>query len=184
MKNITKKDHWLNKKHMSESLGISVQAFSAWKVEPVAKTGRENFYVVSDVLAYDRERRQRDFDRKSKPVEMTDDERSMEQIKRQESINRTKLVGEQAAAQEMKNEVSRHETAPFTFMTFVMARAANVIAGVMDSMPVECMRQLNLTVPEVEKVKAIVSISSDSIANLGSDEWMETALDEFIEETA
>lgn len=42
--------HLLNRKNMALSLGISVQAFDKWNVEPVDKMGREKFFSVKDVL--------------------------------------------------------------------------------------------------------------------------------------
>lgn len=47
---ITRQPYWLNKKRMAESLGISVQAFDKWGVEPVQKIGRESFYDVRSVV--------------------------------------------------------------------------------------------------------------------------------------
>ena len=41
---------WLNKSNMASSLGISVQAFDKWKVDPVAKIGREVFFDVRSVV--------------------------------------------------------------------------------------------------------------------------------------
>lgn len=168
---------WATTKDCAAAASISVRNFKEWNLVPAGKIGRANYYLLSDVIGvrerHSYEKGQRDGRNESSE---SPDEGSAKD-------NRNRLVAAQADAQEMKNEITRHESAPFAFMTFVMAKAGNVIAGVMDSMPVECMRQLNLTVPEVEKVKAIVSVSADSIASLGNDEWMETALDEFIEET-
>jgi|GEM_PF-6223252 len=41
---------WLNKSNMASSLGISVQAFDKWKVDPVARIGREVFFDVRTVV--------------------------------------------------------------------------------------------------------------------------------------
>ena len=43
---------WLNKKEMAGSIGISVQAFGNWGLQPVAKIGRETFYTVDNVIDY------------------------------------------------------------------------------------------------------------------------------------
>ena len=43
---------FLNKKDMAKSIGISVQAFDRWGIEPVAKIGREVFFTVRDVIDY------------------------------------------------------------------------------------------------------------------------------------
>lgn len=43
---------WINKSNLAASLGISVQAFTKWGIEPVAKIGREVFFTVEDVIDY------------------------------------------------------------------------------------------------------------------------------------
>ena len=169
-----KESHWLNKTNMAKSLGISPQAFTAWGVEPVAKIGRENFYLVTEVLA----------NRETYWIGQNgiSPDSDAEDRKTAYQLARIRLTNEQADALALKNEISKHEVAPFEFLTFVVGRVANVLAGVMDAMPVECMRQLNLTVPEVEKVKAIVAVSSESITNLGDEAWMDSAFNEFLKE--
>ena len=47
-----KKAHLLKKKDMAESLGISVQAFDRWGVEPVLREGRSVYFSVRDVVDY------------------------------------------------------------------------------------------------------------------------------------
>lgn len=168
---------WVTAKDCAAGAGISVRSLHRWDIKPVGKIGGSNYYLISDMVAvreaeaFERGKKEGIVDALESPDSGT------------EKSDRHRLVAAQADAQEMKNEIARHDLAPFTFMTFVMARSANVIAGVIDSLPLECMRQLNLAIPEVEKVKAIVSVAADEIANLGNDEWMEIALDDFIEET-
>jgi hypothetical protein len=41
-KSITQQPGWLNKSRMAASLGISVQAFDKWGVQPVERIGRES----------------------------------------------------------------------------------------------------------------------------------------------
>lgn len=41
---------WLNKSEMAASLGISVQAFDKWGVQPVERIGREAFYTAQSVV--------------------------------------------------------------------------------------------------------------------------------------
>lgn len=47
---VKNKAHLLKKKDMAESIGISVQAFDKWGVEPVFREGRSAFFCVKDVL--------------------------------------------------------------------------------------------------------------------------------------
>lgn len=44
------KNHLLKKKDMAESLGISVQAFDKWRVEPVLRDGRSAYFSARCVL--------------------------------------------------------------------------------------------------------------------------------------
>lgn len=165
------KPEWLNKTNMAASLGISTQAFTQWKVEPIARIGRESFYDVASVLANRVEHY-----RHSTPGGSDAETRKVELEEA-----KIRLTNEQADALELKNQTARHEVAPFTFFTFVLGRIANEIAGVMDSLPLEMMRKLSLQPKDVEKVKVITALASESICNLGDEEFIENALDEFID---
>ena len=169
---------WVTAKDAAKGVGINARNFAKWDLVPAGKVGRTKYYLLSDVIAV-RERQAYEKGKRDAREETAD-----QPPEGSEKDNRNRLVSAQADAQEMKNEIMRHEVAPFEFLTFIAGRVANVIAGVMDAMPVECMRQLNLTVQEVEKVKAVVAVSAEPISNLGDKSWMESALDEFIEETA
>ena len=45
-----RQSHWLNKRNMARSAGVSDSAFAKWDVEAVAQIGRERFFTVGDVL--------------------------------------------------------------------------------------------------------------------------------------
>ena len=96
---------------------------------------------------------------------------------------RTRLVRSQADAQELKNSVYRHEVVPIDFITFLLARTANEIAGILDSLPAELVRRMGLVAEQAEQVKAQVSRAGDNIANLGDAGFIESVLDEFISKT-
>jgi phage terminase Nu1 subunit (DNA packaging protein) len=182
-----RQDALLNGRQCAESIGISQQAFLQWKV-PGKKQGREKFYSVADVLAVYRERCRKDLEKEIRqdirteadPGATTDDPAK---VKLDLDRERVRLTKEQADAQELKNEIVRHEVAPFSFITFVLGRTAGEIAGVMDGLPVELMRKLTLTPKDIEKVKVITALASESIANLGSEDYLNEALDDFIAQT-
>lgn len=180
-------DALLNGRQCAESIGITYGAFARWKV-PHADTGksREKLYRLEDVLRIYRVRCRRELERElraeieaslSGQGEGVDDPH---QVKMDLDKERIRLTQAQADGQELKNEISRHEVAPFDFITFVLGKTANELAGVMDALPVEMMRKLNLSAQEVDKVKGVTALAADSIAGLGDEEYMEEALDEFI----
>jgi len=166
-----KEAHWLNKTNMAKSLGISPQAFTAWGVEPVAKIGRENFYLVTEVLA----------NRETYWIGQNgiNPDSDAEDRKTAYQLARIRLTNEQADALALRNEISKHEVIPVGFNTFVLSRTANEIRGMHDALPIEAARQLNLTAKEILKVEEIVARSASSLANLGDMEWVEQALVEY-----
>lgn len=46
-----KQPYWRNQAEMAQSCGVSRTAFQSWGVPPVAKIGRNVYYLVADVLA-------------------------------------------------------------------------------------------------------------------------------------
>ncbi|WP_410952330.1 terminase small subunit [Pseudomonas sp. S1(2024)] len=118
---ITRQPFWLNKKRMAESLGISVQAFDKWGVEPVAKIGRESFYDVRSVVA---NRLQHQSGKQQLGGEDIDP--LVEQKLLQE---RLRLTREQADAQAMRNEVKRRNLVPVEFVTFALSRITSLIGS-------------------------------------------------------
>lgn len=183
------KDALLNGRQCAESIGISYNAFSKWKV-PHAESGRgrERLYRLSDVLGIYRERCRRELEQELRPLieaELAGRDGETDdpfRVKMELDKERVRLTREQADAQELKNKIAKHEVAPFGFITFVLARTANEIAGVMDALPIELMHKLNLPPKDVEKVKGITALAAGSIAELGDAVYLGEALDEFIAE--
>lgn len=182
-----REDALLNGRQCAESLGISQTAFQNWKVPSTGSKGRQKLYSMKDVIAVYRERCRRELKteiRKEVAAELVAaDEAAPDnpfEIKVALDKERVRLTQAQADGQELKNQIARHEVAPFDFLTFLLGRTANEIAGVMDSLPVELMRKLNLAPKEVEKVKGVTALASDAIVNLGDEQFIGDALDEFI----
>jgi phage terminase Nu1 subunit (DNA packaging protein) len=187
-----REDALLNGRQCAESLGISRTAFNNWKITPTSEKGRQKLYSVKDVLRVYRERCRRELkaelreEIRAELVEAGQDDSSIQtpaEVKLALDRERVRLTQAQADGQELKNEIARHEVAPFDFLTFLLGRTANEIAGVMDALPVELMRKLNLTPKEVEKVKGVTALAADSIVNLGDEAFIGEALDEFIAQT-
>jgi terminase small subunit / prophage DNA-packing protein len=113
--------HWLNKSETAKSLGISVQAFDKWGVEPVAKIGRENFYTLRAVL----DNRLANHNQKHAEVADPDDYEAQ----------RTRLTKEQADQLEMKNAVTRREQAPVALLQMALDEVAQRISSILGAIP-------------------------------------------------
>jgi phage terminase Nu1 subunit (DNA packaging protein) len=187
-----REDALLNGRQCAESIGISQRAFQDWKVPVRGTKGRQNLYALQDVLKIYRARVRRELERElrreiqadlaktASPDQLPDDANI---VKLEVEKRRVRLLEAQAEAQEMKNEMARHEVAPFEWHAWVFSKTASVLVGMIDSLPVEMMRKLNLKPKEVEKVKAITATALDSVSQLSDREWLEESLDDFIEET-
>lgn len=184
-----RRDVLLNARQCSEAIGISFNAFSKWGVPIHQQEGKQNLYLLRDVLEVYRRRIERDLrptiekELRAAAASGGDEDLDPFLIKLQVDKQRARLTEAQAEHQEMKNQMMRHEIAPFGFFTFVLARAANSIASVMDGMPSELVRKLALKPQQVDKVRGVTAAASDAIASLGDEEWVAARYDEFLAET-
>ena len=187
-----REDCLLNGRQCAESIGISARAFHDWKVPCKSTRGREKLYALADVLAVYRERCGRELEKEIRQEVLAgrsgapdDDEIGADPflVKLDLDKKRARLTEAQAINQEMKNEMMRHEVAPFAFITFVLGKTSNALAGVMDSLPVELMRRLNLRPHDLDKVRAVTAQSAESIAALGDESWVSDRFDEYLTET-
>lgn len=168
---ITRQPYWLNKKRMAESLGISVQAFDKWGVEPVQKIGRESFYdvrsVVDNRLQHQAGKEQLAFD---------DLDPHAEQKLLQERLRLTK---EQADAQAMRNEVKRRHLVPVDFMTFAFGRLTGLIGSTLDTVHTKVKRKHpDIETRHLEAVQREVAVTRNEAASLH--ERLPEILDEFL----
>lgn len=150
--------------------------------------GRKNYYKIADVIAHkEKQAYERGLKDGRERIEVSDGDKGEVTdpflIKVRLDQQRARLTEAQAEHQEMKNQMMRHEIAPFGFFTFVLARAANSIASVMDGMPSELVRKLALKPQQVDKVRGVTAAASDAIASLGDEEWVAARYDEFLAET-
>lgn len=123
---------WLNKSDMASSLGISVQAFDKWGVEPAARIGREVFYDTRAVLdnRLDHQQGKKQLDDELDPL--------AEQKLTQERLRLTKA---QAEAQELKNEVTRRTLIPADFAVFALGQIVPEVSSLMDTLPMTMRRK-------------------------------------------
>jgi phage terminase Nu1 subunit (DNA packaging protein) len=184
-----RRDVLLNARQCSEAIGISYNAFSKWGVPVHSEEGRQKLFLLKDVLEVYRRRIERELrpaierELRAEAAGAMDGELDPFLIKAQLDKQRTRLTDAQAEHQEMKNQMMRHEIAPFSFFTFVLGRAANGIASVMDGLPSELVRRLSLKPQQVDKVRAVTAAASEAIAALGDEEWVAARYDEYLAET-
>lgn len=183
-----REDALLNGRQCAESIGISARAFYDWHVPHWGTKGRQKLYALKDVLVVYRERIRREMERglrqsiHAELSEVADPDglpNDAGKVKLLLDKERARLTREQANAQELKNEIVRHEAAPFSFITFALGKTANEIAGVMDSLPIELMRKLSLQPKDAEKVAGITAQAAEAIANIGGEDWLIVALNDF-----
>jgi phage terminase Nu1 subunit (DNA packaging protein) len=117
--------HWLNQTSMAEACSVSLSAFQKWRVQPVARIGRETFYTASDVLANRLAHQAR---RLSAPATPSESEAAQHQAK-------IALMQAQAEGQELKNAQLREELAPVDLIAWVVEQAGAGIARHLDEIP-------------------------------------------------
>lgn len=121
--------HWLNRKQMAASLGISVQSFDAWGVKPTAQRHKqgESFYLVADVLANRLEWQRR----KLEPQAQDLDAGELVLEKERAELAWTQ---ERAEGQRLKNAALRKELAPVAMVQWAISQAGSQIAAVLGTL--------------------------------------------------
>lgn len=169
----TKQRGWLNKSEMAASLGISVQAFDKWGVEPAARIGREAFYdcrsVLNNRLSKAEAKHQPDPDEGIDPL-----------VDAKLQQERLRLTAAQAEGQELKNEVTKRKSVPVEFAMFVLSRIAAEIASGLDTLPLTLKRRHpDLEVRHIESVQRELAKVRNRAATL--DDRLPEMLDEYLD---
>jgi len=162
---------WLNKSEMAASLGISVQAFDKWGVEPVERIGREAFYDCRAVL----DNRLARAEEKHQPIsdEDADTAKRLEQ-------ERLRLTAAQAEGQELKNDITKRKSVPTEFATFVLSRLAAEIGSLLDTLPLTLKRRHpDLEVRHIESVQRELAKARNRAATL--DDRLPGLLNEYLD---
>lgn len=167
---------WLNKSEMAASLGISVQAFDRWGVEPVARIGREAFFtakaVVDNRVSLQEEKRQ--------PGTLDGELDPMAEHRLTQE--RLRLTSAQAEGQELRNDVTKRKSVPTGFATFVLSRVAAEISSILDTLPLTLKRRHpDLEVRHIESVQRELAKARNRAASL--DERLPGLMDEYLEST-
>lgn len=149
---------WLNKREMAASLGISVQAFAQWDVEPVARVGREVFYTARDVVA----NRVSHAAEKVKPA----DSSGVSNLE----LERELLIREQREGQALKNAELRRELAPVAVIEWALGRVAAQLSAQLDALVPRLKRTAPfLTAANLEQVTREVAKTKNAAARIQVD---------------
>jgi len=171
------KPHWLNKTNLAASLGISVQAFDKWKVDPVARIGRENFYDVRTVL----DNRLAHADKKNSAAETPDKIDPLIEYKLM--VERQGLTAAQRIAQEKKNEVADKQLVPVGFAIFALSKIAAQLGSLLDTVPLKLKRKHpDIDVRHIESLQREIALARNLAADSG--EQLPEFLDEYLETLA
>lgn len=169
--NITRQPYWLNKTRMAASLGISVQAFDKWRVEPVARIGKEAFYDTRAVL----DNRLKNQSGKQQP----DMDGVDPMLAYKHELERYRLTKEQADSWARKNRIGEKEVVPVGFMTFALVKLAALLASTFDTIPKNLKRKHpDFEIRHMEAVEREISVTRNEAAGLA--ETIPELLDEYI----
>ncbi len=143
-----KQAHWFNKSQMAKSIGISVQAFDKWGIDPVAKIGRETFYTVDDVLEFYVERELAKVAPKdnlgSDSIEEQLCDPNLKHGTRRELLQIKKLQ-EDVRRLELQNAVLEGKSLPARAVTEVLATILSQQGSILDSVPMKIRRKFPKT---------------------------------------
>ncbi len=135
----TPQPHWLNRKDMAASLGISVQAFDKWGIKPVARIGRNKYFTAAAVL----ESKLADLEAKhqqQQPAGADGEEIDplLDYRRAQEEYRLTKARRE---AQELKNDRDSRRVVPVEFAIYSLSRIVAEVAAQLDTLPLTMRRK-------------------------------------------
>ena len=163
---------WLNKTGMAASLGISVQAFDKWRVEPVGRVGRSVYFTAYDVM---QNRKQNEASKQQPKHEEEDLSEGLE-------FERYRLTKAQADNMEIKNEIAKGQTAPIEIIQLVLSRISGEAAAELDSIPLNLKRKHpDISNQLIEDVKRHCVKAQNAIAECG--EVLDGVLDDYLSDS-
>lgn len=160
---VKRENHWLTQTQTARACGISVQAFVKWDVQPVAKIGRNKYYMVADVLE---NRLVHQAARLTKAIDTTTDA----QQSKKEREEKLRLVSAQADGQEIKNSQLRKELAPVAVIEWALGKLGGQIAAILDALPAKLKkRNPKLTASNIAMVKKEIIKAANMAAHVTVD---------------
>jgi phage terminase Nu1 subunit (DNA packaging protein) len=146
---------WQNRTTAAAAQGVSVQAFDAWGVAPVAKIGREVFYLAGDITA----------NRVANALAKAEQQGVSNTDAEQEKLL---LVRAQREGQELKNAQTRNELAPIDLISWTLSKVAGQISAILDAVPLKVKNIApRLTAAEVEHIRREIVRAKNAAASVG-----------------
>lgn len=164
--------HWLNKGQVAKGLGISVQAFDKWGVEPVAQRHKfgEAFYALRDIVEFC-ERRAAERERKKyERYVSTDPGDSPAEILLAKEKAELRWTEERAEGQRLRNAELRRELAPVEMLTWALSDLASQMAPLLTPIPGEIKRRIpKITNSELHVMREIIANALNLVAEVRLD---------------
>lgn len=160
---IKRESHWLTQTQMARACGISTQAFVKWGVEPIAKIGRNAFYVVQDVL-------QNRLVNQAAQLTKSIDTATEAELFKEERIEKLRLTRAQAEGQEIKNAQLRKELAPVDIIEWTLGKVGAQIAAILDALPLQLKKKNpKLTATNIESIRREIVKAQNAAAQVTVD---------------
>lgn len=175
---------WINKKEIAASIGISVQAFSYWGLQPVAKIGREAFYTVDDVIDYKVKRALEKAGEHGKLVvqeiekRLSDPNLTLADRFEIRKLQKIELENERLGLQ---NAVLDGRSLPAWGVTEVLSRILSRAGEIFDGLPLKIKRKHpGIDKRVIEMLKAEIVKAQNEVDRL--DDYSEEIIDEVVSE--
>lgn len=157
-----KQPGWLSQSEMARSCGVSVQAFTQWGVQPVAKIGRYAYYTAADVLKNRIAKRESQL----QPQLERDDGDVVAARARAE----LKWTEERAEYQRLKNAELRRELAPVGLLTWALSDLASQVTPLLTPIPGEIKRRIpKITNAELHVMREVIANALNLVAEVRLD---------------
>lgn len=156
---------------MASSIGISVQAFTQWGLQPVAKIGREAFYTVDQVIQFREDRLAKKLGQQDNQpagaIEKLLADPNLAIIQRAEILKVQKLE-EETRRLKLQNAVLEGRSIPAWGVTEVLSKILSRAGEIFDGLPLKVKRKYpNIDKRVVEMIKAEVVKADNEVARLG-----------------
>ena len=160
---VKRESYWLTQSQMAKACGLSVQGFVKWQISPVAKIGRNAYYVVGHVLE---NRLVNQAARLTKSID-TATEAELFRAEREEKLLLTKA---QREGQELKNAQLRKELAPVVVIEWVLGKVGGQISAILDALPLQLKkRNPKLTASNIETIRREIVKAQNAAAQVTVD---------------
>lgn len=159
---------WFNKTEMCTSLRVTPQAFDKWKIKPIAKSGRENFYIVKDVVD-NRSNRKLELYILTHPEPVEDT--GLNPVTEKALLDRSRREG-----QDLVNERRRSEVFPIEIAEFVFSKMGAEISAILESLPAKIKRLLpTTTATQMDAIRKEIAKARNTAADVNDhfDEYLE-----------